>query len=438
MALKGIGVNNDLYVVQTYYDPESYTEPTTSVGDYVVADFVAVDYVQSPLNIPASAFTLSCDATVINVRCVMTSSFTVSVDGDKFDLASASITATSSLSCNGGLLLSGASSVSALTSTSTNANQTHRTSKTITATATLSGNANVSYASAGATPSAVVSTISVGGIIYNAFQEGRQDDYTWDDFSEDSTIDRTWNEWFGGQWHPGMIIFSKGFDVITNGGLINSGTGSYTASFTKSINANKTTGFAQPKDLLAQFSIASDYIRFRNVSGGFATAFSLPNKIGSATFRGSGSYNTAYSFTVNANATFGPTKTITSAFAPSVNANVAFDQIKLLQPTATLQANGNVAYAETTLTLNAFNTSLTFARLITIADPWNILTVPVDTRTFIVPIETRVINVITESRVNTTTTETRELQVPQETRKFTIYKPQFTNRSSIPKVRQEA
>ena len=201
MALKGIGVNSDLYVVQTYYDPESYTTPTPSVGDYVVADFVAVDYVQSPLNLFSTA-TLSCDATVINVRAVLTSSFSVSVQGDKFDFGSASITATSSFSCNGGLLHTGASSVSAVASTSTNANQTHRSSKTITATATLSGNANVSYTSAGATPSAVVSTISVGGIIFNAFQEGRQDDYTWDDFSEDSTIDRTWNEWFGGQSLP--------------------------------------------------------------------------------------------------------------------------------------------------------------------------------------------------------------------------------------------
>ena len=436
MALKGIGVNNDLYVVQTYYDPESYTTPTPSVGDYVVADFVAVDYVQSPLNLPASAFTLSCDATVINVRCVMTSSFTVSVDGDKFDFASASITATSSLSCNGGLLLNGASSVSAVASTSTNANQTHSPTKTITATATLSGNANVSY-TAGATPSAVVSTISVGGIIFNAFQEGRQDDYTWDDFSEDSTIDRTWNEWFGGQWHPGMIIFSKGFGVSVNGGLINSGTGAFTNPIQTTVNANKTTGFVQPKDFLTQSSIASDYIRFRGITKTLNTVFG-GDFVGSILHLGTGSFSSAYSFSVDGNANYRTVKTITSAFAPSVNANVAFDQIKLLQPTATLQANANVAFGETNLTLNAFNTSLTFARLITIADPWNILTVPMETRTFIAPIETRDINVLTESRVNTTTTETRKLQVPQETRKMVIFKPTFTNRSSIPKVRQEA
>lgn len=437
MALKGIGVNNDLYVVNTYYDPESYTTPTPSVGDYVVADFVASDYVQSPLDIPASAFTLSCDATVINVRCVMTSSFAVSVDGDKFDFASASITATSSISCNGGLLHSGASSVSAVASTSTNATQTHSPTKTITATATLSGNANVSYTSAGATPSAVVSTISVGGIIFNAFQEGRQDDYTWDDFSEDSTIDRTWNEWFGGQWHPGMIVFSKGFGIVVNGGLINSGTGSFTGTITTSVNANKTTGFAQPKDLLAQFSIASDYIRFRGITKTLASAFS-ENFIGSILHLGTGSFSSAYSFSVDGNATYRTIKTITGAFAPSVNANVAYDIIKLLAPTATLQANGNVSYAGTNLTINAFNTVLSFGRLITIADPWNILTVPVETKTFIVPIETRQTKVLTETRVNTTTTETRKLQVPEETRKIKIFKPTFTNRSSIPKVRQEA
>jgi hypothetical protein len=99
--------------------------------------------------------------------------------------------------------------------------------------------------------------------------------------------------------------------------------------------------------------------------------------------------------------------------------------------------NGNVAYTDSS-SLNAFNIALTFARLITIADPWNTLTVLEDTRT-IKPIrETRVIMVLEESRVNNTNIETRSYQVPQETKKFKIYKPRFSNRSSIPKVRSEA
>ena len=412
MALKGIGVNSDLYVVQTYYDPESYTTPTPSIGDYVVADFVAVDYVQSPLNLSSTA-TLSCDAVVINTRAQLSSTFVVSVSGEKFDFASASITATSSFSCNGGLLLTGSSAITSATSTSTNANQTHRPSKTITATATLSANATVSF-KASASPSAVVSTISVGGIIYNPFIEGRQDDYTWDDFSEDSTIDRTWNEWFGGQWHPGMIVFSKGFTFSCNGGLISSGTGAFTNATTTSVNGNFTTGFT--KTLPATFSEVF---------------------VGSILHLGSGSLSSSFSTSANGNATFRTIKTITDAFAPSVNANVAFDIIKLLAPSATLQANGNVSYAETNLTINAFNTVLSFARLITIADPWNILTCPIESRTFVVPIETRLNAVSPETRVNTLTTETRRLQVDEETRRIKIFKPTFANRSSIPKVRSE-
>ena len=434
MALKGIGVNSDLYVVQTYYDPESYTTPTPSIGDYVVADFVAVDYVQSPLNLSATA-TLSCDAVVINTRAQLSSTFVVSVSGEKFDFASASITATSSFSCNGGLLLTGSSAITSATSTSTNANQTHRPSKTITATATLSANATVSF-KASASPSAVVSTISVGGIIYNPFIEGRQDDYTWDDFSEDSTIDRTWNEWFGGQWHPGMIVFSKGFTFSCNGGLISSGTGAFTNATTTSVNGNFTTGFSTAKDLLAQFSIASDYIRFRGITKTLSATFSEVF-VGSILHLGSGSLSSSFSTSANGNATFRTIKTITDAFAPSVNANVAFDIIKLLAPSATLQANGNVSYAETNLTINAFNTVLSFARLITIADPWNILTCPIESRTFVVPIETRLNAVSPETRVNTLTTETRRLQVDEETRRIKIFKPTFANRSSIPKVRSE-
>jgi len=436
MALKGIGVNNDLYVVQTYYDPESYTTPTPSEGAYVVADFVASDYVQSPFLI-TSAFTLSCDAVVINTRATLTSTFTISVQGTKFDFASASLTATSSLSCNGGRLQQPTASSSAITTASTDASQTHRTTKTISATATLSGNANVSFKST-ASPSAVVSTISVGGIIYNAFQEGRQDDYTWDDFSEDSTIDRTWNEWFGGKWHPGMIVFSKGFTFSCNGGLISSGTGTFTITTATSQNGNRTAGGQGSYSSL--FGIASDYIRIRNVSTSVSSAFSVPTKIGSVVFGGGVlSFNTAYSIdTLKGNTTYGPTKTITSAFTPQVNANAIFDPTKLLAPIATLQANGNVQFSIPTLTVNAFNTVLSFGRLITIADPWNILTVPVESRTFVVPIETRQNAVSPETRVNTITTETRRILVDEETRKITIFKPTFSNRSSIPKVRSEA
>jgi len=72
-----------------------------------------------------------------------------------------------------------------------------------------------------------------------------------------------------------------------------------------------------------------------------------------------------------------------------------------------------------------------------IPDPWNTIKVKKEIRTIVLPIESRSLPVNQETRVNSITTETRSIKVPQETRRFKIFKPQFTSRSSIPRVRQE-
>jgi hypothetical protein len=303
------------------------------------------------------------------------------------------------------------------------------------ASASLGVNGNVSSDSS-ADFDAITSTISVGGIIFDPLEEGEQDDYTWDDFAESDVIDRTWNEWFGGKWHPGMIIYSTGFDLSCNGGLVAGGTGSLLTSASVGTQANYTTGIPTPKDLAVSSSIDIDYIRFRNGSKAIDSAFS-GTFIGSILHLGTGTFSTAYTLGIDANVSFKASTSISSAFAPSVDANVRYDIIKLLAPVSTLQANANVSF-DITASYVAFNTTLSFARLITIADPWNILTVPLESRTLVVPIETRLAQVQGETRLNSVNTETRKLQVPEETRTRKIFKPTFKNRSSIPKVRSEA
>ena len=435
MALKGIGIADDLYIVQSYYTPESYTTPIPSVGDYVLEDFVASGYVSEALDLPASTFTLSCEANVGNVKADFTSTFTVSVSAEKFDFASASLTSTSSLSCNGGKLQQPTTSSSSTTTTSINANKTHGPSKTITATASLSGSANVSFVS---TPTLDITStvISVGGISFNAFQEGRQDDYTWDTFSEDSTIDRTWNEWFVGQWHPGLIAFVRTIGFSCNGGVVNTGSGIFTTAVDTSVNANKTTGFSQVKDLPATTSITSDYIRIRNVSTSPSGVFSV-SSIGSKLHFGEGSFSTAYTIGANGNVSFKETsEDYNVASTLSSNATQTHSPTKDLTPIASISGNANVSY-KAGASFSAFNTQLSYARLITIADPWNILTAPQELRTFVLPIETRLNSVLQETRVNKLISETRRLPVLEETRKIKIFKPTFSQRSSIPKVRSE-
>ena len=216
--------------------------------------------------------------------------------------------------------------------------------------------------------------------------------------------------------------------------MVAGGTASLEAVAVASTNANYTA--RTTKELVSAASIDIDYIRFRGITKTLASAFD-ETFIGSILHLGSGTFSTAYSFSVDGNATFGPTKAVSGAFAPSVNANVEYDIIKLLTPVSTLQANANVSY-KASASFDAFNTTLSFARLITIADPWNILTVPLESRTFVVPVETRLQTVDQETRLNSVNTETRKLQVPQETRLQKIFKPTFKNRSSIPKVRSEA
>ena len=436
MALKGIGIADDLYIVQSYYTPESYTTPIPSVGDYVLEDFVASGYVSEALDLPASTFTLSCEANVGNVKADFTSTFTVSVSAEKFDFASASLTSTSSLSCNGGKLQQPTTSSSSTTTTSINANKTHGPSKTITATASLSGSGNVSYTSATASFEAGISTISVGGRTFNAFYEGRQDDYTWDTFAESAFIDRTWDEWFSGKWHPGLIAFVKSINFTCNGGVVNSGTGLFTTAVDTSVNANKTTGFSQVKDLPATTSITSDYIRIRNVSTSPSGVFSV-SSIGSKLHFGEGSFSTAYTIGANGNVSFKETsEDYNVASTLSSNATQTHSPTKDLTPIASISGNANVSY-KAGASFSAFNTQLSYARLITIADPWNILTAPQELRTFVLPIETRLNSVLQETRVNKLISETRRLPVLEETRKIKIFKPTFSQRSSIPKVRSE-
>ena len=89
------------------------------------------------------------------------------------------------------------------------------------------------------------------------------------------------------------------------------------------------------------------------------------------------------------------------------------------------------------VSLSALYSTVQAGRIITIADPWNTITVPYELRTFVVPIETRQIAVLQETRLNKVKEETRVAEVQQETRIRKIFRGTITDTSGIPRVRSE-
>jgi hypothetical protein len=88
--------------------------------------------------------------------------------------------------------------------------------------------------------------------------------------------------------------------------------------------------------------------------------------------------------------------------------------------------------------LPALASQLTTAKLFYQADPYNIFTVPAETRTAVIPRESNITLVDQEIRVNKVAAETRLYIVDQETRRFKLRVAPISNRFSTPKERAEA
>ena len=131
-----------------------------------------------------------------------------------------------------------------------------------------------------------------------------------------------------------------------------------------------------------------------------------------------------------------PITTLAFPFTQTTQGNAIYDPTKQINSVFTQSANANVDYVGTAA-FTAFYSQLAVGRLILIPDPWNVIKVKQEIRTLVAPQDTRTLPVLEETRVNSVEPETRGFKVLEETRSYKIFKPQFTNRSSIPRVRQE-
>ena len=195
-----------------------------------------------------------------------------------------------------------------------------------------------------------------------------------------------------------------------------------TATASTSVNGNAT--FGPTKEVTTSATQSTDGKRFRGVSSG-GNPFQMPmGAFSSSTlafYTASGDANPIAVASVSGigNVTFDLAygQGITAAFSTSTNANFTAQ----LQPTE----------------LFALYSTLSEGRLISPADPFNTVIVPQELRTILVPTETRQFVVPEETRLNKVKQETRVAEVQQETRIRKIFKPPYTNRSSIPRVRSE-
>lgn len=272
-------------------------------------------------------------------------------------------------------------------------------------------------------------TISADAIYRRTIEE-----YTWDDFAESNIIDRTWDEWFGDRWDSGGIAFSFGIILDAAGGYLHSGEASLQA-FNTTLNVSSRIAAGQ-LSVSGQTTIDIDAVRTRGDQLEI-TAAAAQATLGSYTAGGLASSTTAATIGIDPGAIFGRFIVTPSVVASTdATGNATFRPSRTLVSEASTDATGNADFVGAA-SLTAFYSKLAVGRLITLPDPFNTIKVPQEIRTFVITPENRTIDVLQESRVNTLVAEQRQLKVDQETRNYKIFRPGFTDRTSIPRVRSE-
>ena len=398
MALKGIGISDDIFVDQTYHTPEDYTRPTPSQGDYATPQtYFEADYVNNALDLITTS-TVSAVGTVFKINADVSSEFTLSVTYERFrDTDPIAL------------------------STDTQVNVTGR----------LDFDFAVLRTFRAFTPRflrAVVTDI------------GHMPDATWNTYAESDFIDRTWDDFSDYKWDYLDDFFIRSTITKATGGFLVNATASITAFANSSLSFNRLRGDVITPPTVSTMAVDANYITAAPAS--MEAAFAQTGSV--SRFRGVSVSNQAQQFSAIAstsvNANFTSRSTVveyTGRVTVSGNATTVFDITKTLSPAFEQQADANYNVAVGSTSLTALYSKITVGRLISLPDPFNTIRVAQEIRTIMVPVENNTIQVLAETRVNRVITETRAIQVKQETRNYKISRPGFTDRTSIPRVRQE-
>ena len=395
MAIKGIGVDPNIFVDQTYYIPGNYTAPAPSSGDYATPQsYFEEDYVLNAQDL-LSTFTFSAEGTVFSISASHTSTATMSVSAQRFrgTAGTQQLVTVSTVSCD-----------------------------------------------------AIDLSIAIVPVVrmfaprfLRAIQTtiGHMPPASWNTFAESEYIDRTWDEINDG-WDYLSDVYIRSNFTKTLGGYLAKATATLSAEFTTTISIDRLRTAVITPPSVSTMSVNANYV---------GTGVANPIAVNSVTatgarYRGVAISGQPYNITavgsISANAIYTAIGTggFTTLFTQTTQGNAIYDPTKQINSVFTQSANANVDYVGTAA-FTAFYSQLAVGRLILIPDPWNVIKVKQEIRTLVAPQDTRTLPVLEETRVNSVEPETRGFQVLEETKAYKIFKPQFTNRSSIPRVRQE-
>jgi hypothetical protein len=265
-------------------------------------------------------------------------------------------------------------------------------------------------------------------------------DARWDTYAESDFIDRTWDEFSDYQWDYLDDLFIRSTITKARGGYLAKASASLTAFANSSLTFSRFRGDVVTPPTVSTMSVDANYVTAApaTVEAAFAQAGSV-DRFRDIVVSGQAQQFTATNSTaINANFTSRSTVVeYTGRVTVSGNATTIFDITKTLSPAFEQQADANYNVAVGSTSLTALYSKITVGRLITLPDPFNTIRVAQEIRTIVVPVENNIIEVLAETRVNRVITETRAIGVKQETRNYKISRPGFTDRSSIPRVRQE-
>ncbi len=282
-------------------------------------------------------------------------------------------------------------------------------------------------------------------------------EYEWDDLlSSDGSADATWDTWTYGTWLGDETSWDSWPRDV------------WTSPFTMEIKATQadTTPLLKHggiSTISSAFTISTDpafrILGEASLSSAFACEASAPGLYdGKATI--SSAFTLAVSDVDFLENILQSELPITAAFTTSFTGSIkyALDEeiaissamtfslgiIKLIYgidetPPSIFTADftGSIKYGSDDVTLSVLASKVSVGALLTQADPYNIITVDAETRTFVVPAESRLAVVQEENRLNIISSETRLENVLEETRVHKLKIPGLTNIYSTPRVRSE-
>ncbi len=277
-------------------------------------------------------------------------------------------------------------------------------------------------------------------------------EYEWDDLTTDSWNNWTYGTWLGdeGQWDQWpdntwerAFKFTSNFTQADTLPILKLG-GASAISSAFTITENVALAKAAEASLSSAFTITATSQGLIDVTQDLSSAFTLAvldiDYKDDVTLSELGTLSAAFttSFTGSIKYALDDTPiSISSALTFTLaTGSVKYDIENTPASAFTTSFIGHIKY-DPSLTLSALASQLSVGLLLTQADPYNIITVDAETRTFVVPAESRLAVVQEENRLNIISSETRLENVLEETRVHKLKIPGLTNIYSTPRVRSE-